>query len=623
MSLTWKKCKYGNNNVLGNDGCYGNGLYVVVGSGGAIYTSIDGVIWNRQIIENSPKLSSCCYGNNQFVVTGQASDSTTGVILTSSDGINWVEQNSGVNRNISNIVYGNNKYVCSAYLDILVSEDGINWEKVESVTDTIISSIIFANNQFILVGGNCQIGTSIDGINWEISKSVFNNDFISDICYGNGLYVVCTRTAEIYTSINLTNWNLVNQLTIRSGDFKASYGNGIYVVSGMQSQNTTYKTVILTSTNGTNWEQSGISESSAVKSISYGSNIFMLIDNYLYIANTKEVKAIDWKTNGNNNYTKCSIINGEYYTCAFDGSESIIYKINKNNVLETHPTGNSNILYKVAYANNIYVAVGFNGTILTSTDLVTWTKRTSGTTNVLFNIKVINNKFIIVGTNLILTSTDGINWTKITNTINGQNIYYKNGLYIIVGSIRVNTNDDFETNAISISNDLYNWDNKILDGFGQLSGICYGNGKFIVTGFTYDNGSLVYRSLDGINWEKTANGFVTNMYEVCYDHYQFIAVGSSQNNAKIFASINGADWEEIYTINQSSSLNSIDYNNKQYLCSGMNLMLSATKTQDDSGIYVAMNNEYKYCELYTSKNGEYKKCETYISNDNEYKKCGI
>jgi photosystem II stability/assembly factor-like uncharacterized protein len=41
---------------------------------------------------------------------------------------------------------------------------------------------------------------------------------------------------------------------------------------------------------------------------------------------------------------------------------------------------------KIAYGNGLYVVVGNSGTILTSSDGVTWTSRTSGTSESLYNI---------------------------------------------------------------------------------------------------------------------------------------------------------------------------------------------------------------------------------------------
>jgi hypothetical protein len=82
----------------------------------------------------------------------------------------------------------------------------------------------------------------------------------------------------------------------------------------------------------------------------------------------------------------------------------------------------------VCYSNETfglrYVAVGDNGTILTSNNTITWTSRTSGTTLSLRSVIFDEDKFIIVGDlGIILTSINGINW--IVPQVFGNNYNFK------------------------------------------------------------------------------------------------------------------------------------------------------------------------------------------------------
>ena len=68
-------------------------------------------------------------------------------------------------------------------------------------------------------------------------------------------------------------------------------------------------------------------------------------------------------------------------------------------------SGIASQLWNVAYANGLFVAVGWGGRILTSPDAITWTSRNSGVTNDLYGICYGNNMFVVVGNNgTVLTS---------------------------------------------------------------------------------------------------------------------------------------------------------------------------------------------------------------------------
>jgi hypothetical protein len=62
-------------------------------------------------------------------------------------------------------------------------------------------------------------------------------------------------------------------------------------------------------------------------------------------------------------------------------------------------------LYGVVYGNGLFVAVGWDGAILTSTNGVTWTQRTSPTRDSLYGVTYGNSVFVAVGyRGTILTS---------------------------------------------------------------------------------------------------------------------------------------------------------------------------------------------------------------------------
>src|SRR5690242_7122454 len=88
------------------------------------------------------------------------------------------------------------------------------------------------------------------------------------------------------------------------------------------------------------------------------------------------------------------------------------------------------------------------------------------------------------------------------------------------------------------STDGTNWTPGVSDSTEILNDIAYGGGRFVAVG---DNGTIVVSS-DGTNWTRNASGTTNLLTSITYGNGQFLAVGFS---TYALASIDGSAWTKV------------------------------------------------------------------------------
>ena len=188
------------------------------------------------------------------------------------------------------------------------------------------------------------------------------------------------------------------------------------------------------------------------------------------------------------------------------------------------PSGGMNsIAFGSVSGAPIYVAVGNGGNIFTSPDLVTWTKAPT-TGNDLYNVSFPNGTFIATGASgTLLTSTDASTWTpQISNTPNalrGATFGTGSGgaYYVVVG----------DSGTIQTSTDLTTWNPTTPPPLTQgLRAIRFAT-RFVAVG----QGGIVAYSDDAINWLTTPSGSASDLAAITFAPATYLAVGASGANA--------------------------------------------------------------------------------------------
>ena len=143
------------------------------------------------------------------------------------------------------------------------------------------------------------------------------------------------------------------------------------------------------------------------------------------------------------------------------------------------------------YGGGTWVVVGDNGALSTSTDLVTFTQRTSNITGQRFN-----------------------------------QIAYSGSLWVVVGG----------GSSVITSSDATTWTQQTSGFSGEIRGVAYGNGLFVAVG---DTGGMI-TSTDAITWTARTSQFsTTRIWNVVYAGSRWFAVGES---GKMSTSTDGTTW---------------------------------------------------------------------------------
>ena len=180
-------------------------------------------------------------------------------------------------------------------------------------------------------------------------------------------------------------------------------------------------------------------------------------------------------------------------------------------------------LNAMAYNSRVYVAVGDAGEIYTNTtaDLsANWTTQASGTTNDLLGVAYVDRKFIAVGAQgTLLTSPDGSTWTVETSntTSDLHHVAFGVDTYVAVG----------DAGTIISSADATSWTVQALVTAENLRSISFGpSEQFKVVGTT---GTILYSTTGADGSWSTANAGTNDLNSIV-PNTAFIAVGAAGAN---------------------------------------------------------------------------------------------
>jgi hypothetical protein len=290
-------------------------------------------------------------------------------------GLPLTSRASGTTNPMLGVVWSGTEFVAVGHQGtILASPDGITWTSRTSGTTNYLSDVAWSGTQFVAVGG--QILTSPDGITWTSRTSpgcTPTGCKLNRAAWSGTLFVAVGDAGTILTSPDGITWTSRTSPGCTPTGCKlnrAAWSGTLFVAVGDAG-------TILTSPDGITWTSRTSGVSHDLTDVTWSGTQFVVVGSQFGRATIRtSPDGITW------------------------GPQVILI----SPLLDG--------LYGVTWSGTQFVAVGARGSILTSSDGITWISMISGTINQLYGVVWSGTEFVAVGAEgTILTSPDGVTWT--------------------------------------------------------------------------------------------------------------------------------------------------------------------------------------------------------------------
>ena len=534
---------------------YGNGLFMTVGDTD-VFTSSDGAGWTDRsasvLLESWHSFRTVLYGNGAWYAGGWYS----GVHRSTDGGQSWTRAAIGDtgSHTLDGLATGAGVLIASAThhqndtstAELLVSTDGLDWKPAPGSSPIpSTASLAYADGAFhSATGANGQLQRTGAFFPTNLAPAVAA---IRSVASVNARRTVAfAASASDADGDGLTYlWDFGDGSAYGEGStvfhlFQAggSYTVRLHVSDARGAVTTVSKTITVAEPLAT-WTQRTSGTTANLRDVAYdGVNTLVAVGASSGTYRVSTNQGSTWTTGGTlgANITLRGICRspglfvavGENYDFNISSWVGTIYT-SPNGTTWTRRTLGGAILRDVVYGGGRFIATGDSGTILSSTDALTWNTVSSGTSNNLQSIAYGSGSYVIGGANssstggTVLISNNGDDWTNTSSGLGtSQGLFdldFTGGRFLASGffaRLRHSTNG-----GVSFAT--------TVTGSPQAAGFAYANGLFIAAARDQANANLPQNliSLDGANWSAIATANYAARQNVITVGDTFLTVGDA------------------------------------------------------------------------------------------------
>lgn len=187
-------------------------LSLAVGSRGTILWATNVFLWNQ--LDPSPTtndLQGVLYDGSQFLLCGGE-----GALLTSPDGLAWTTQSTGTRSFLMSLERHPAGYVAVGENGaMLTSSNAVDWVNLNPITTNWLSQVRWLDGQLLAVGENGTILRSANGSSWSPVASGTAR-WLNAVDWIDGLWFVAGNQGTLLISPDSTNWFDFGTITRKS-----------------------------------------------------------------------------------------------------------------------------------------------------------------------------------------------------------------------------------------------------------------------------------------------------------------------------------------------------------------------------------------------------------------------
>jgi hypothetical protein len=294
------------------------GSSFAIGGYSYVPITLTGMPVTARVSGTTNRLNGVVWSGAQFVAVGD-----DGAIVTSADGATWTSRSSGTTAALEGVVWTGAEYAAVGDSGtFLTSPDGVAWTKHSLNVNNLFYGIAWSGSIFVAVGFTGNILTSPDGINWT-QRASGTQDVLQGVTWSGSQFVAVGRAGSILTSTDGITWTSRGN---GGGLYGVTWAGTQFVAVGY-NESVCCTDVILTSPDGIVWTPRTSTADLPVAVVSSGSQYLAVGGSGVDASMQSSTDGINWKAEA---------------------------------------TGSQYALFGVAWSGTRYVAVGVNGTILTS-----------------------------------------------------------------------------------------------------------------------------------------------------------------------------------------------------------------------------------------------------------------